>query len=88
MALTATAAEAQELTIGLGETGVTERALQIITLITVLSLAPSILIMVTSFSRIVVVLSLLRDGDRRAAIAAPSSWRRCSRRPTRPACSP
>jgi flagellar biosynthesis protein FliP len=40
--------------------GLTERALQIVALITVLSLAPSILVMVTSFTRIVVVLSLLR----------------------------
>ena len=40
--------------------GVTERAIQLIALITVLSLAPSILVMVTSFTRIVVVLSLLR----------------------------
>ncbi|MGJ8527651.1 MAG: flagellar type III secretion system pore protein FliP [Maritalea sp.] len=38
----------------------TERAVQLIGLITVLSLAPSILVMVTSFTRIVVVLSLLR----------------------------
>lgn len=54
-------AVAQEITIGLGEgTGVTQRALQLIALITVLSLAPSILVMVTSFTRIVVVLSLLR----------------------------
>lgn len=44
-----------------GDTGVTQRALQLIALITVLSLAPSILIMVTSFTRIVVVLSLLRS---------------------------
>ena len=52
---------AQNVTIGFGEgTGLTERAVQIIALITVLSLAPSILIMVTSFTRIVVVLSLLR----------------------------
>ena len=35
-------------------------ALQILILITVLSLAPAILVMVTSFTRIVVVLSLLR----------------------------
>ena len=34
--------------------------LQLIALLTVLSLAPSILVMVTSFTRIVVVLSLLR----------------------------
>lgn len=40
--------------------GLTERVVQLIALVTVLSLAPSILIMVTSFVRIVVVLSLLR----------------------------
>ena len=40
--------------------GLTERVLQLIALLTVLSLAPSILVMVTSFTRIVVVLSLLR----------------------------
>ena len=34
--------------------------IQLIALITVLSLAPSILVMVTSFTRIIVVLSLLR----------------------------
>ncbi len=39
---------------------VTSRILQLIALITVLSLAPSILVMMTSFTRIVVVLSLLR----------------------------
>ena len=38
----------------------TERVIQLIAFITVLSLAPSILIMMTSFTRIVVVLSLLR----------------------------
>lgn len=54
-------ATAQGVTIGLGEGGaVTERAVQIIALVTILSLAPSILVMVTSFTRIVVVLSLLR----------------------------
>lgn len=52
---------AQDISISLGEDiGVTERAVQIILLITILSLAPSILVMVTSFTRIVVVLSLLR----------------------------
>lgn len=56
-----TPASAQGVTIGLGEGGaVTERAIQIIVLVTILSLAPSILVMVTSFTRIVVVLSLLR----------------------------
>jgi flagellar biosynthetic protein FliP len=38
----------------------TQRMMQIIALITILSIAPSILIMMTSFVRIVVVLSLLR----------------------------
>src|SRR5471030_2048933 len=38
----------------------TDRMVQIIALVTVLSVAPSILIMMTSFVRIVVVLSLLR----------------------------
>jgi flagellar biosynthetic protein FliP len=54
-------ASAQDLTFSLDPgASVTERAVQIIALITVLSLAPSILVMVTSFTRIVVVLSLLR----------------------------
>jgi flagellar biosynthetic protein FliP len=53
-------AAAQSVTFDLGQGGVSERALQIVALITVLSLAPSILVMVTSFTRIVVVLSLLR----------------------------
>lgn len=53
---------AQTLSLDLGQGGgVGERALQLIAVITVLSLAPSILIMVTSFTRIVVVLSLLRS---------------------------
>ncbi len=38
----------------------TQRLMQIVALITILSIAPSILIMMTSFVRIVVVLSLLR----------------------------
>ena len=54
-------AAAQSVTLSLPEgTGVTERALQLVVLITVLSVAPSILVMVTSFTRIAVVLSLLR----------------------------
>ncbi len=40
--------------------GLNERIIQLIALLTVLSLAPSILVMMTSFTRIVVVLSLLR----------------------------
>jgi len=52
---------AQSLTIDLGEGGgFSSRLIQIVLLTTVLSLAPSILIMMTSFIRIVVVLSLLR----------------------------
>ncbi|MEI8143858.1 MAG: flagellar type III secretion system pore protein FliP [Alphaproteobacteria bacterium] len=54
-------ARAQDISINLGQgSGVTERVLQLIALMTVLSVAPSILIMVTSFVRIAVVLSLLR----------------------------
>jgi len=59
--LGAAAARAQDFNINLsGGAGVTERALQLVALLTVLSLVPSILVMVTSFTRIVVVLSLLR----------------------------
>jgi len=58
-ALTGTAS-AQGVTVDLGQGGISERALQLVALVTVLSLAPSILVMVTSFTRIVVVLSLLR----------------------------
>ncbi|MGE0597706.1 MAG: flagellar type III secretion system pore protein FliP [Hyphomonadaceae bacterium] len=47
------------INLGTGE-GLTARVLQLAALVTVLSLAPSILIMTTSFVRIVVVLSLLR----------------------------
>ena len=54
-------ATAQDISVAFGQgTGLTERVIQLIALITVLSLAPAILIMVTSFTRIVVVLSLLR----------------------------
>jgi flagellar biosynthetic protein FliP len=52
---------AQDISINLGPGGgVTERAIQLIALLTVLSIAPSIVVMMTSFTRIVVVLSLLR----------------------------
>lgn len=54
-------AHAQNIAINFGDnTTITERAVQLIALITILSLAPSALVMVTSFTRIVVVLSLLR----------------------------
>lgn len=62
MCTAAGSAFAQDISIGFGDgTGISERAVQIVALITVLSLAPSILVMVTSFTRIVVVLSLLRS---------------------------
>lgn len=52
---------AQDISINFGQgAGLTERVIQLVALITVLSLAPSILVMMTSFTRIVVVLSLLR----------------------------
>jgi len=56
-------AAAQTLTVDLGEDEglFTGRLIQLIGLMTVLSLAPSILVVVTSFTRIVVVLSLLRS---------------------------
>ncbi len=56
------AAAAQSLSLDLGEPGdtVTSRVIQMIALITILSLAPSILVMVTSFTRIVIVLSFVR----------------------------
>jgi flagellar biosynthetic protein FliP len=56
-----TPALAQDVSINFGQgTGLTERVVQMVALLTVLSLAPSILVMMTSFTRIVVVLSLLR----------------------------
>jgi flagellar biosynthesis protein FliP len=56
-----TAAGAQDVSINFPQgTGLTERVIQMIALLTVLSPAPSILVMMTSFTRIVVVLSLLR----------------------------
>jgi flagellar biosynthetic protein FliP len=60
---------AQSLTLNLGAAGgkagtgtgtVANQIIQLIAITTILSLAPSILMMVTSFTRIVVVLSLLR----------------------------
>lgn len=55
-------AAAQSLTLDMGEGGgaATARIVQLVALITVLSLAPSLLIMMTSFTRIVVVLSFVR----------------------------
>jgi len=53
-------AQAVNIDLGTGA-GLTDRVIQLIGLITVLSLAPSIVIMTTSFVRIIVVLSLLRQ---------------------------
>ena len=62
--LSATPLAAQDISINFGQGaaggGLNERIIQLIALLTVLSLAPSILVMMTSFTRIVVVLSLLR----------------------------
>ncbi len=55
------AAQAQTISVDVDTgAGLTERIVQVIALVTILSLAPSILVMVTSFTRIVVVLSILR----------------------------
>ena len=55
-------ASAQQFNLDLGEGGsTTSRMVQLIVLITVLSIAPAILVCVTSFTRIVVVLSFLRQ---------------------------
>ncbi|BBC78947.1 flagellar biosynthesis protein FliP [Acetobacter orientalis] len=55
---------AQSLTLDMGkgatDVGTTSHLIQLTALITVLSLAPSLLVMVTAFTRIIVVLSLLR----------------------------
>ncbi len=55
-------ATAQTLTLDMGDAGSsTGRIVQLLMLLTVLSLAPAILITVTSFTRIIVVLSFLRN---------------------------
>lgn len=54
----------QSLSIDLGapgQAGATARIVQLTVLVTVLSLAPSLLVMTTAFTRIVIVLSLLRN---------------------------
>jgi len=57
------AAQAQSLNIDLGGEGgsSTARIVQLVVLLTILSLAPAILVTVTSFTRIIVVLSFLRN---------------------------
>ena len=61
--LFAHAAAAQSVTLDLGDGGgsATGRIVQIMALVTVLSLAPAILVTVTSFTRIIIVLSFLRN---------------------------
>jgi flagellar biosynthetic protein FliP len=60
--LAAGPASAQSLELRLGEGGTfTGQIVRLVLLLTVLSLAPSILVMVTSFVRIVIVLSFLRS---------------------------
>jgi len=57
-------AQAQAVSIDLGhsgEAGATGRLVQLTALVTLLSLAPSLMVMVTAFTRIVIVLSLLRS---------------------------
>jgi flagellar biosynthesis protein FliP len=63
LALGPFAAHAQSISIDLGhpgEPGATAGIVQLMALSTVLSLAPSLLVMATAFTRIVIVLSLLR----------------------------
>ncbi|HET8729430.1 MAG TPA: flagellar type III secretion system pore protein FliP [Alphaproteobacteria bacterium] len=54
-------AQSRSLDLGADDGSTTTLIIQLVALITVLSLAPSILVMVTSFTRIVVVLSFLRS---------------------------
>src|SRR5690606_15309774 len=57
-------AVAQSMTVDLGEATsgtASGRLIQLVILLTVISLAPSILIMMTSFMRIIIVLSFLRS---------------------------
>ena len=59
-----TLAHAQAVSIDLGtggQAGVTSRIVQLTAVIAVLSLAPSLLVMITAFTRIIIVLSLLRS---------------------------
>jgi flagellar biosynthetic protein FliP len=75
--VSATPLAAQDISINLGQGaatgGLNERIIQLVALLTVLSLAPSILVMMTSFTRIVVVLSLLRTALRHGDLAAEFS---------------
>jgi len=63
LAAGAATAHAQSVTLDLGTngTGTTARLVELTAFITLLSLAPSLLVMVSAFTRIVIVLSLLRS---------------------------
>lgn len=62
LAFDSQASFAQEFSLNLGEEGsLSGRIVQLLMLMTVLSLAPAIIIVVTSFTRIVIVFSLLRS---------------------------
>ncbi|WP_445193047.1 flagellar type III secretion system pore protein FliP [Sphingomonas sp. Tas61C01] len=56
------AAFAQTASVAFGDGTLSAKAIQLVLMLTVLSLAPGILMTVTSFTRIVVALSLLRTG--------------------------
>ncbi|NWK98927.1 flagellar biosynthetic protein FliP [Sphingobium lactosutens] len=56
------AALAKDMLPGSGDGSLSGRAIQMVLMLTVLSLAPGILMTITSFTRIVVALSLLRSG--------------------------
>ena len=60
--LTPAAAFAQVASVDMGSGSISGRAIQLVATLTVLRLAPGILMTVTSFTRIVVALSLLRTG--------------------------
>lgn len=55
------AAQAISVDLGAGGAGTTSRLVQLTAVVAVISLAPSLLVMVTAFTRIVIVLSLLRS---------------------------
>jgi flagellar biosynthetic protein FliP len=60
--LTPAIAFAQSATVDLGGGLLSSRVMQLVMMLTVLSLAPGILMTITSFTRIIVALSLLRSG--------------------------
>jgi len=62
LVLVAHPALAQEINVDLGTSGsLTGRIFQLVALVTVLTLAPSLLVTMTAFTRIVIVLSLMRS---------------------------